>query len=276
MERFNQADRDRNKVRGSINWDATSDVGLNANVEYTDDHYGSSVYGLTSAKSLMANVEGNWKVSEDFTANLYYTYEEQRAQSSGLSYSAGQITNTPNVGGVAGNTVVSGGCFSTVLEKNMNAKIDPCLSWSTDMKDKVNTIGASFDWKNLASGKLELIGNVLYSDARTDIGLTGGTYANNPYAVAGQPAVNPAAFFIPAANMPTVSQKMLEVQIAGQYALDKQSSIRAFYWFQKLRVTDYAYDGMQYGTITSVIPTNEQAPDYNVSVVGLSYVYRWQ
>ena len=41
-------------------------------------------------------------------------------------------------------------------------------------------------------------------------------------------------------------------------------------------MTDYAYDGMQYGTITSVMPTNEQAPDYNVSVVGLSYVYRWQ
>ena len=24
------------------------------------------------------------------------------------------------------------------------------------------------------------------------------------------------------------------------------------------------------------MPTNEQAPDYNVSVVGLSYIYRWQ
>ena len=77
--------------------------------------------------------------------------------------------------------MVSGGCFSTVVEKNMNAKIDPCLNWSTDMKDKVNTIGVGFDWKNLASGKLELMGNVLYSDARTDIGVTGGTYANNPY-----------------------------------------------------------------------------------------------
>ena len=43
-----------------------------------------------------------------------------------------------------------------------------------------------------------------------------------------------------------------------------------------LRSTDYAYDGTQYGTITSVMPTNQTAPNYSVSVVGLSYLYKWQ
>ncbi len=271
MRRFNMADRDRNQVRGSLNWDATERISLQGNVEYTDDNYSNSVYGLQSAKGLMANLEANWTVSENFTANLFYTYEEQRAQSAGISY--GSNSNTASVNG---STAVSGGCFNTVLAKNMNAKVDPCLNWSTDMKDKVNTIGAGFDWKNLASGKLEVMGNVLYSDARTDIGVTGGSYVNNPYAVAGKPPVDPAAVYIPAANLPTVSQKSIELQIAGQYALDKQSAIRAFYWWQKLRVTDYAYDGMQYGTVTSVMPTNEQVPNYSVSVVGLAYVYRWQ
>ena len=147
----------------------------------------NSVYGLQSAKGLMANLEANWTVSENFTANLFYTYEEQRAQSAGISY--GSNSNTASVNG---STVVSGGCFNTVLAKNMNAKVDPCLNWSTDMKDKVNTIGAGFDWKNLASGKLEVMGNVLYSDARTDIGVAGGSYVNNPYAVAGKPPVDPA------------------------------------------------------------------------------------
>lgn len=35
-----------------------------------------------------------------------------------------------------------------------------------------------------------------------------------------------------------------------------------------LDVTDSVYDGMQHGTITSVMPTNETPPNYNVSVVG--------
>ena len=146
MRRFNMADRDRNQVRGSVNWDATTNLSLQGNVEYTDDNYSNSVYGLQSNKGLMANLEANWTVSENFTANLFYTYEEQRAQSGGLSYGSNSSTASVN-----GSTVVSGGCFNTVVAKNMNAKIDPCLNWFTDMKDKVNTIGAGFDWKNLAS-----------------------------------------------------------------------------------------------------------------------------
>ena len=276
MQRFNQADRDRSKLRGSINWDATGALSLQGNVEYTDDHYSNSVYGLQDMKGWMANVEGNLALSENFNANLYYTYEEQRAQSGGISYSAGAISNAANVGGVAGNTVVSGGCFSTVMDKNMNAKIDPCLNWATDMKDKVNTIGAGFTWKGLASGRLEMMGNLLYSDARSEVGMTGGTYANNPYAVSGKPAVNPAVLYIPAQNLPTVSQKLIELQIAGQYAINKSSAIRAFYWWQRLQTSDYAYDGMQFGSISSVIPTAETAPNYNVSIVGVSYIYRWQ
>jgi hypothetical protein len=276
LQRYNQADRRRNRLRGAVNWDASDVLAIAGNVDYIDDDYSNSTYGLTSAKGLMANVEANWTASESFSATLYYTYEEQRAKSSGLSYSAGQITNTANVGGVAGNTVVSGGCFSTVQDRNMNAKIDPCLNWFTNMKDKVHTIGASFDWKNLAAGRLELIGNALYSDARTDVGVSGGTYANNPFALSGRPAVDPAVLFIPAADLPTVTQKLLELQLAGQYKIDNRSMIRMFYGWHRLRVTDYAYDGMQYGSLTGIMPTNEQAPNYNVSVVGLSYILRWQ
>ncbi len=64
-------------------------------------------------------------------------------------------------------------------------------------------------------------------------------------------------------------------QIGGQYAIDKQSAIRALL-VAKLDVTDYVYDGMQYGTLATVMRTNETAPNYNVSVVGISYIYRWQ
>ena len=276
MQRFNQADRKRNRVRGAVSWDAMSGLSITGNVDYIDDDYSNSTYGLTSNKALMANIEANWTVSDSFTAAFYYTYEEQRAKSGGLSYSAGQINNTATVGGVAGNTVVSGGCFSTVLERNMNAKIDPCLNWSTNMKDKVHTVGAGFDWKNLAAGKLELMGNVLYSDARTDIGVSGGTYANNPFALAGSPAVDPAVLFIPAEGMPTVTEKLLELQLVGQYTIDRRSMVRLFYGYQRLKVTDYMYEGMQFGSLTGIMPTNEQAPNYNVSVVGLSYILRWQ
>ena len=276
MQRFNQADRDRNKVRATIDWQALEQLSLQAGVEYIDDNYSNSVYGLTSGKNLSANLEATWQASEDLSANVYYTYMEQQLQSGGISYSAGAITNTATVGGVAGNTVVSGGCFATVVDKNMNAKIDPCLNWNANERDKVNTLGLGFNWKGLMDRKLEFIGDAVFSWAKTTTGVTGGTYANSPFAVAGRPAVVPAAFFIPATDMPAVTNNTIELRLIAQYNIDKKSSVRFMYMWGQLHSTDYAYDGTQYGTITSVMPTNQTAPNYNVSVFGLSYVYNWQ
>ena len=276
MRRFNMADRNRNKGRASLNWQASDKLSLQGGLDYNKDDYTHSVFGLKSAESWALNLDGTFSVSEAFTANAFYTYEDMRSRTAGASYGSGAITNTATVGGVAGNTVVSGGCFTTVLDKNENAKIDPCLNWATDMHDKVDTVGVGARYKGAMDGKLDLGGDLVFTRARTNNGMTGGTYANSPFAVAGRPAVSPAAFFIPAADLPTVTTKTVELRLTGQYPIDVASSVRLLYWFQRLRATDYAYDGMQFGTITSVIPTNEQAPNYKVHVIAISYIYHWQ
>ena len=180
MARFNQADRDRNKVRASVDWQALEELSLQGGIEYVDDNYNNSVYGLTSAKGWAVNLEATYQVSADFSANLFYTYGNQRNQSAGASYASGQITNTATVGGVAGNTVVSGGCFTTVIDKNMNAKVDPCLNWSADEQDRVNTLGAGFTWKGLMSGKLDLWGDAVFTWATTTNDVIGGTLREQP------------------------------------------------------------------------------------------------
>jgi hypothetical protein len=83
-------------------------------------------------------------------------------------------------------------------------------------------------------------------------------------------------FFIPAANTPTATTKTIELRLGGQYELDKASALRMLYWYQHLKSNDYVYDGMQFGTLTNVIPTNEQPFNYNVHVVGVTYIYRFQ
>jgi MtrB/PioB family decaheme-associated outer membrane protein len=277
MRRLNMADRNRHKLRSSINWDATDRVSLQGSFDYNKDEYNDSVYGLKDAESWALNLEGGFAVSEDFGAHAFYTHEDIKSQSAGISY--GSNTNTAFVG-QAGNTIVSGGCFSTVLAKNLNAKIDPCLNWSTDMRDKVDTIGVGLKYKNLMGGRLELTGDLVYTEARTDIGVAGGSYVNNPFALAAPAAALapgvPAVFFIPAANTPTATNKLIELRLGGQYTIDKASAVRVLYWYQHLKSNDYVYDGMQFGTLTNVIPTNEQPFNYNVHVVGVSYIYRWQ
>src|SRR5664279_3652355 len=195
MRRFAFADRDRNKARAAVNWQASDKLSLQGGLDYNKDDYTHSMFGLTSSESWALNLDGTFAVSDAFTANAFYTYEDMRSRSAGASYSSGAISNTATVGGVAGNTVVSGGCFTTVMDKNTNAKIDPCLNWGTDMVDNVNTVGLGFKYSGLLAGKLDLLGDLLWSDARTTNNMSGGTYANSPFAVAGKPAVVPAAFF---------------------------------------------------------------------------------
>ena len=277
MRRFNMADRDRNKVRGSINWDATEKLSVQGSLDYNKDDYSNSVYGLKNAENWAVNLDGSYAIGEGFGAHAFYTYEDIKSQSAGTSY--GSNSNNAFVG-QAGNTLVAGGCFATVQARNNNVKIDPCNNWSTDMRDKVHTFGVGFDHKNLMAGRLEVMGDLVYTNARTDIGVAGGSYANNPFALATPaPALAagvPAVFFIPAANLPTVTTKTIDVRLAAQYAIDKNSTVRVLYWYEHLNSSDYVYDGMQFGSLTNIIPTNEQPFHYNVHVIGVSYIYRWQ
>lgn len=276
MERYYAADRNRDKVRSQLDWQANDRLNFTGALDYINDDYKNSVFGLQKSQAYVANVEGSYAISEHSNLSAFYTYEDQKANSAGWSYSAGAITNAANIGGVAGNTVVQGGCFATVQDRNMNAKIDPCLQWQTDMRDKIDTFGLSFRQLGLMAGRLDVGVDLLYTKSRTNIGVMGGTYANNPAAVSGKPAVNPAVFFIPATGLPEVTTKTDEVRLNLAYAINKVSGVRFFYWYQRLTTTDFAYDGMQYGTLTQIIPTSEKSPNYNVSVYGLSYVYRFR
>jgi hypothetical protein len=108
--------------------------------------------------------------------------------------------------------------------------------------------------------------------------MTGGSYANNPFALAGAPPLGagvPAALYIPAAGLPPVTTRTLELRLTGHINLSASADMRVFYLYQRLKSTDFAYQGMQFGTGTEQLPTLEQAPNYTVHVVGLTFGYRF-
>lgn len=272
MRRFNMADRNRDKVRSLVNWEATEKLSFQAGVDFNRDDYANSVFGLKSARSSALNLEGTFAPTDDLSASFYYTYEDIRSKTAGDAY--GSNSNASSVNGFTGITPVA--CYATILERNLNGKQDPCLQWSTDMRDKVDTLGLTVRKTGLVGGRLSLGGDLTYTKQTTDIGVFGGSYVNNPLAVAGAPAGTAGAFFIPAQPLPTVSVKIVSVQVTGQYQLDKSSSIGALYLFQRLSGMDWAYAGMQFGSGTNYLPTNEQFPAYNVHVVGVAYSYRFR
>jgi len=275
MRRFDVANRNRNRVRSSLDWQATERLSAQGSLELSDDNYTQSVYGLQRSTSWAVNFDTTYALGDRFVASAFYTHEDQRFRTAGDAY--GSNSTTAFVGR-AGNTVVTGGCFNTVLAKNQNAKVDPCLNWVGNMTDRADTVGLSLMRQKFLWRRLDITGDLVFSQARTDVAVRGGSYANNPFALAGAPVLTsgaPAALYIPAANLPPVTTRTLDFRLTGRINVANSGEVRAFYEVQRLKATDFAYDGMQFGSGTEQLPTLERASDYTVHVVGVSFGYRF-
>lgn len=272
MRRYNMADRNRDKVRASANWQVNDQFSLSSSVDYNKDDYSDSVYGLLNAKSWAVDVDGTYAVNDDVSMSLFYTYEDQRSQSAGDAFGSNSTATNSN----GFTAIVNSPCYTTLAAKNANAKMDSCLDWSTDMHDRADTIGFTLRDKNLMAGRLDLSGDLSYVRATTDVGVNGGSYVTNPLAVAGAPAGTVAQIYIAASPTPTVTNDSVQLRLNGKYQINKASAVHVGYSYLHLRSTDYSYDGMQYGSVTNVLPTNQQAPSYNVQILGISYLYSFR
>ena len=266
MRRYNMADRRRTRSRIVMDWQAAETVSIHSDLDYHRDAYSDSRYGLLDARDWALNLEATYNPKEDLAVTFFYTHEDQRAHSAGNTYTAN--SSAANVNGF---TAISGGCYLTIALRNASNKIDPCLDWSTDMNDRTNVGGLSFERRNLLKQKLALSADLVVTRATSDNDVLGGNYANNPLAVTGAAVGTIAAFYIPAKPMPTVYSDMDELRLKATYALSAVSKVRLAYIYAHLKATDYAYDGMQFGPLSGVLPTGEVAPRYIVHVIALSY-----
>ena len=271
LRRYNMADRQQDKLRTSLNWQASEQWGFQGGVKFQKEDYNNSVYGLKESNAWSLNLDANYQASDSFSVNAFYTYEDQHAKSAGTTYTANS-----NAVNVAGFTAISGGCFADIATRNLNNKIDPCNNWTADLHDRIDTLGIAFNRKGMMSGKLQLSGDLSVTWARSDATFSGGNYINNPLAVAGAPAGTIAAFYIPAAPLPAITTKTFDLRLVADYAIDKKSNMRLSYFYSHLYSVDWSYEGMQPGGLTQMLPSNEQSPNYSVHGVGITYVLRFK
>jgi MtrB/PioB family decaheme-associated outer membrane protein len=273
MRRYYVADRNRDKVRSAVDWQPTDEFSLHGGVDFNVDDYPNSTYGVQNAKGWAASVDGTYAFTEDLSFNAFYTYEHQRALTSGESYTANSnassVTNgQPGVVGLSGNSCDG---YTTLQQRNNNNKLDPCLNWTSDMLDNVHTVGVGLTKK---ANALDVTGNLILTRARSDNNVIGGNWANNILDGPGATPTTTAAWFISASPLPTVTTNTAEVRVIGKYTFDKRQAVRVGYSYLRMTSGDWAYDGMQIGagTIAGVLPSNETPFNYTVNVVGVSYI----
>jgi MtrB/PioB family decaheme-associated outer membrane protein len=274
MRRYYVANRNRDRLRTQLSWQPANVVSLEGGIDGTVDDYPSSTYGLQSAKTWAAKLDGNYAPNDRVSADVFYTYETLRSASAGNSYTtnsnAATITNSqPGVVGLSGNTCDS---FTTLQQRNNNNKIDPCLNWFDRMRDVVHTVGFSVAGKRVASSKVDVTGDFLVSHARSFNDVSGGNWANNLLVGQGAPPTTIAAYFIAATPLPTVPTTTTEVRLDGRYTIRAGRLLRVTYAYLRMRSSDWVYEGMQFGSLSNSLPTNEQPFNYRVNIFGVSYV----
>lgn len=135
--------------------------------------------------------------------------------------------------------------------------------WSNNFSDRDNTVGFSGKQKSLLGGKLDLTEEFNYSSGTS-------RYVTNL-------VQNISAAVGNSGSSPDIRAKTTQFRFVGAYRLNTASSVLAGYLYQRLKSSDYFYSAYQFGfTPTTLLPTNQQAPNYTVNTIFVAYRYSFR
>lgn len=238
---FFDASRTEQLVKAGVNWQANDKLSLGLNGRYVDDKFDDSPLGVQNGNAWSTNLDATYSYSENGVVSGYLSVQSRQRD------------------------MLSGGTRSTLT---MATKL-----WTNQLKDENNTLGVALTQKGLMAGKLQLSGDLSYSVGKT------GYSTQVPYSIA--TTAIPTLTCSDTQNLtcgstPDIKTEVVTLKLTGIYQLDKASKVALGYMFQKQNSNDYYYNGYQNGyTPSGLLPTNEQAPNYSVNVVTVSYIYNF-
>jgi len=213
----------------------------------------------------------NWQATEKFSVGFSgrYTHDDYNDATLGVSNGKSESANIDaNYAFSADNSL--GAYFSwqkrtreLFSASDDNAIAPPKQIWKNTLADRDNAIGINGKQKGLLSGKLELNEDFEYNLGKAKYV----TYL----------VQNITPSLGNAGEVPNISSELKQFRINAAYQIDHQSSLLAGYQYQRLKSNDYLYNAFQYGfTPSSVMPTNQVAPNYDVNVVYMAYRYSFK
>jgi MtrB/PioB family decaheme-associated outer membrane protein len=271
FQQYYLADRNRDQLRTSLNIQASDALSFQTGVDYNKDAY-KPEFGLKESNSWVFKLDGAFAASENLTYSAFYTYEDRKSQLDSLSI--GRANSTTPIGPAA--HVAGTACTGYFLATGVPADegTDPCRQWSEKQMDKVHTFGFGAKALNLVGGKLDVGVDLAYARSRSPIEMSGGSYFGNGNTTAG--TFNNV--FIAAQSFPDITSHLVDLRVNGLYRLDKASAVRLNYLYRRLKSNDWQYDAYANNAVAipAYVGTGMTSPNYNVQVVGISYVHTFR
>jgi MtrB/PioB family decaheme-associated outer membrane protein len=230
------ASRKQDTLKASANWQATDKIDFGLSGRQSDDKYDAAL-GVQNGKATTLNLDATYSYGENSSVSAYASWQNSKRD-------------------------MRNGFLAT----DNSAAAAPARVWTNQLETDSNAIGLNTKHAGLMGGKLELLGDLSY------------TFDKSRYSTQdpGDATCGTAAV-LTCGNTPDIKNRLLTFKLTGTYSLDKSSKVAVVYLYQSLKSEDYFYNGYQYGaTPNRVMPTNEQAPNYSVNVLGVSYTYSFK
>lgn len=238
---FFEASRKQNMVKAGVNWEPAERLSFGLSGRATVDDYGTT-YGMQRGNSWSLNLDGTYAYRENGSVTAYLSQQERTRA---LMNDQRSPLSAPTA------TIPSG------------------ATWNNRMTDTDTTLGLGVKQAGLMNNRLELLGDMVYSLAKTKFNTT-----LNYALLSGAPCTDPSIFTC--VPLPDIRSELFAVKLSGIYQVAKNSKVSAGYLYQRLKAEDFYYNGLQTGfTPTSVLPTNQVAPSYSVNAVFASYIYNF-
>lgn len=236
------ADRNRDRIRGMVDWAATESVNLQFAYEAYYDNYRKSSFGLDSGKGQVFSLDGSYALSELWQLNAWYS--KQLGESS------------QNAQGAVCTTANSSNCTVTTFRTGTLEPWDARLKQNSDQfgfgvkgKIKVVDVGAQFLFAQDTNKQLI---SAMPATTCTNAGCT----------TTGVVATGMGV-------LPDTKYSQNTLKLNATYPLDKATRVRVDYIYDLRSVDDYTWSRWVYADGTRVLVK----PDQVTQIIGLSLLH---
>jgi len=249
-----EASRLESAIKGGVNWQANDALTFGVNAKYIQDSYPDSTLGVQNSTTSSINLDVTYNASENSVHSVYLSYQDrERSELDGQN-----------------GTTLTTNYYSPSM-------VAPTNIWQNSLSDQSLTLGYSMTQKGMMKGKLDVKGDVSLSIAQSqyDVALNPG-YSSGSGATIVTPATCANANIMSCGALPVIYYNTLDLTLKAKYQIDNRSRLVLGYQYQQLLSSDYVLNTYQYGyTPTTAMPTNQQSPNYAVTVVTAAYVYNF-
>lgn len=216
------ADRQRDKVKVTMDWTVNSAFGLQAVYAYSKDKYptqGARVDGVKEGTSDIFTLDANWTINDSWKANAFYSTEYIRLRVKGPIGPAPVVAN-----------------------------------WKENTLDRADTFGLGIDGK---------VSEALTAGAKFEMTNSYGEFKQNPSS---------------ASPLPNVENRERRLNLFGDYAIQKNSSIRLDVIYETYKTDDWQWRFATGNPFSYAIEGTRVTNDRDVSAtfIGARYTYKFQ